>query len=230
VRTTSGWTLGSAAALLALVLATGCGGGDNGDNGESELLATSDVIAIGDRICNETQESFEDVQVILARTPRQAVDITDQLIEAIDEQIAGLTRLALGAQSIIKEDLERYVAALRVSREHIQEAKDAAQRGNRSDYEEAARDYRQGRAHVEQLAGWGGFNECGLPHHGGGRPGGCEPGYSKCLDRSAIDYDCRKKGDGPKYVHSPIQVTGSDPFDLDSNRDGIGCETGWQRP
>jgi hypothetical protein len=223
VRATSGWTLAGAAALLA-VLATGCGGGDNG---EDELLATSEVIAIGDQICSETQESFEDVRVILARPPRQAVDTTDQLIEAIDEQIAGLTRLALGAQSIVKEDLERYVAALRVSREHIQEAKDAAQRRNRSDYEEAARDYRHGRAHVEQLAGWGGFNECGLPHRGGGRPGGCEPGYSKCLDRSAIDYDCRgNEGDGPKYVQGPIRVTGSDPFDLDSNRNGIGCEAG----
>ena len=134
-----------------------------------------------------------------------------------------------GAQSIVREDLERYVAALRVSREHIQEAKGAAQRRNRSDYEEAVRDYRQGRAHVEQLAGWGGFNECGLPHRGGGRPGGCEPGYSKCLDRSAIDYDCRGNGDGPKYVQGPIRVTGSDPFDLDSNRDGIGCEAGRQR-
>jgi hypothetical protein len=223
VRTTSRGTLAGAAALLAFAVATGCGGGDNG---ETELLATSEVIAIGDRICSQTQEPFEDVQVILARPPRKAVDKTDQLIEAIDEQIAGLTRLALGAQSIVKEDLERYVAALRVSREHIQEAKDAAQRRNRSDYEEAVRDYHQGRAHVEQLAGWGGFNECGLPHRGGGRPGGCEPGYSKCLDRSAIDYDCRNEGDGPKYVHSPIRVTGSDPFDLDSNRDGIGCETG----
>jgi hypothetical protein len=211
-----------------LALATGCGGSDDG---ETELLATSEVIAIGDRICSQTQEPFEDVQVILARPPRQAVDITDQLIEAIDEQIAGLTRLALGAQSIVKEDLERYVVALRVSREHIEEAKDAAQRRNRSDYEKAAREYRQGRAHVEQLAGWGGFNECGLPHRGGGRPGGCEPGYSRCLDRSAIDYDCRgnERGgerDGPKYVQGPIRVKGSDPFDLDSNRDGIGCEAG----
>jgi hypothetical protein len=40
----------------------------------------------------------------------------------------------------------------------------------------------------------------------------------------AYDYDCRGgSGDGPKYT-GPVRVTGSDPYHLDRNRNGKGCE------
>jgi beta-lactam-binding protein with PASTA domain len=52
----------------------------------------------------------------------------------------------------------------------------------------------------------------------------CTPGYSPCLPH-AFDYDCRGNGgNGPKYVDEPVRVTGSDPYDLDRNGDGVGCE------
>lgn len=52
----------------------------------------------------------------------------------------------------------------------------------------------------------------------------CTPGYKPCL-KPASDYDCAGgSGDGPKYVQGPIKVTGSDPYGLDSDNDGIGCE------
>jgi hypothetical protein len=51
----------------------------------------------------------------------------------------------------------------------------------------------------------------------------CTPGYSPCL-LPAYDYDCRGgSGDGPKYT-GPVRVTGSDPYDLDRDRDGVGCD------
>ena len=51
----------------------------------------------------------------------------------------------------------------------------------------------------------------------------CTAGYSPCLP-PASDYDCAGgSGDGLKYTGRVI-VTGSDPYDLDSDNDGVGCE------
>jgi endonuclease YncB( thermonuclease family) len=55
-------------------------------------------------------------------------------------------------------------------------------------------------------------------------PDGCD-GYSPCLS-PAPDYDCAGgSGDGPAYTQGPIRVTGSDPYELDSDGNGIACET-----
>lgn len=52
----------------------------------------------------------------------------------------------------------------------------------------------------------------------------CTTGYKPCL-APASDYDCAGgSGDGPKYAYGPIYVTGSDPYGLDSEGDGIACE------
>lgn len=60
---------------------------------------------------------------------------------------------------------------------------------------------------------------------GGGSGGsGCTPGYSPCLPPMS-DYDCAGgAGNGPGYADGPIYVTGSDPYDLDSDGDGVACE------
>ena len=51
----------------------------------------------------------------------------------------------------------------------------------------------------------------------------CTPGYSLCLP-PASDYDCEGgSGDGPMYT-GQVEITGSDPYDLDSDNDDIGCE------
>jgi hypothetical protein len=64
------------------------------------------------------------------------------------------------------------------------------------------------------------------PSSGGGGGGGTDcQGYSPCLPPGP-DVDCAGgSGDGPRYVEGPVQVTGSDPYGLDSDGDGIGCET-----
>lgn len=52
----------------------------------------------------------------------------------------------------------------------------------------------------------------------------CTPGYSPCLP-PASDYDCAGgSGDGPKYVYGTVRVTGSDPYGLDADKDGYGCD------
>ncbi len=55
-------------------------------------------------------------------------------------------------------------------------------------------------------------------------PDNCTSGYSPCLP-PASDYDCAGgSGDGPEYADGPISVTGSDPYGLDSDSDGVACE------
>jgi hypothetical protein len=49
-------------------------------------------------------------------------------------------------------------------------------------------------------------------------------GYSPCLPPGP-DVDCAGgSGDGPRYVNGPVNVNGSDPYGLDSDGDGVGCE------
>jgi hypothetical protein len=56
----------------------------------------------------------------------------------------------------------------------------------------------------------------------------CDPSYPDvCLDPNAEDYDCAGgSGNGPRYVAGPIRVRPPDPFDLDGEGDGWGCERG----
>jgi len=73
-------------------------------------------------------------------------------------------------------------------------------------------------------------SEC--PGNGGGRDDGgggggevdCQ-GYTPCL-RPGPDVDCAGgSGDGPRYVNGPVSVRGSDPYDLDRDGDGVGCDS-----
>jgi hypothetical protein len=51
----------------------------------------------------------------------------------------------------------------------------------------------------------------------------CAPGYRPCLPVVA-DLNCDDIADRLK----PVRVTGSDPYGLDADRDGLGCEpSGW---
>lgn len=54
-------------------------------------------------------------------------------------------------------------------------------------------------------------------------PRDCQ-GYSPCLPPGP-DVDCAGgSGDGPRYVSGPVQVRGSDPYDLDRDSNGVACE------
>ncbi len=56
----------------------------------------------------------------------------------------------------------------------------------------------------------------------------CDPAYPDvCLQDGIGDYDCAGgSGDGPNYVRGPLRVLAPDPFRLDSDHDGTGCEKG----
>ena len=54
--------------------------------------------------------------------------------------------------------------------------------------------------------------------------GGCDPNYAPCVPVDA-DVDCAGgEGNGPSYVAGPVTVLGDDPYELDRNGDGVGCE------
>jgi endonuclease YncB( thermonuclease family) len=52
----------------------------------------------------------------------------------------------------------------------------------------------------------------------GGAPGNCNPNYTPCVPSSARDLDCADVG------HA-VKVVGSDPYNLDGDGDGYGCES-----
>jgi hypothetical protein len=55
-------------------------------------------------------------------------------------------------------------------------------------------------------------------------PRDCQ-GYDPCLTPGP-DYDCAGgSGNGPRYVDGPVYVGGSDPYGLDSDGDGVACES-----
>lgn len=56
-------------------------------------------------------------------------------------------------------------------------------------------------------------------------PSNCDPNYSGCVP-IASDVDCAGgSGNGPAYVDGPVQVIGSDIYDLDRDGDGWGCDS-----
>jgi hypothetical protein len=59
-------------------------------------------------------------------------------------------------------------------------------------------------------------------------PKNCDPAYpDRCLQDGIGDWDCAGgTGNGPNYVDGPLTVLAPDPFDLDRNHDGVGCEEG----
>ncbi|WP_261570927.1 hypothetical protein [Frankia gtarii] len=57
--------------------------------------------------------------------------------------------------------------------------------------------------------------------------GRCDPSYPDvCLRTGIGDYDCAGgSGNGPNYVQGPVRVLRPDPFGLDADGDGTGCQS-----
>jgi len=55
----------------------------------------------------------------------------------------------------------------------------------------------------------------------------CDKNYKgRCLRPNVSDYDCAGgSGNGPYYVSGPFRVVGYDHYGLDSDGDGIACES-----
>jgi hypothetical protein len=55
--------------------------------------------------------------------------------------------------------------------------------------------------------------------------GGCDPNYTGACVPISSDVDCAGgSGNGPAYVQGPVQIVGSDIYDLDRDGDGIACD------
>jgi hypothetical protein len=55
-------------------------------------------------------------------------------------------------------------------------------------------------------------------------PDPCHPAYGGCVPM-ASDVDCAGgNGNGPAYVEGPVEVRGSDPYRLDDDDNGVGCD------
>lgn len=53
---------------------------------------------------------------------------------------------------------------------------------------------------------------------------GCDPNYSGCVP-IASDVDCAGgSGNGPAYAEGPVDVIGTDIYELDKDGDGVACE------
>jgi hypothetical protein len=52
----------------------------------------------------------------------------------------------------------------------------------------------------------------------------CDPNYTGCVP-IASDVDCAGgSGNGPAFLHGTVEVTGTDVYKLDRDRDGTACE------
>ncbi len=58
----------------------------------------------------------------------------------------------------------------------------------------------------------------------------CDKNYAWACVPVASDVDCAGgSGNGPKYVRGPVKVVGRDPYRLDRDNNGYGCEPrGWK--
>ena len=55
--------------------------------------------------------------------------------------------------------------------------------------------------------------------------GGCDSNYTGACVPISSDVDCAGgSGNGPAYVQGPVQIIGSDIYDLDRDGDGIACD------
>ena len=79
------------------------------------------------------------------------------------------------------------------------------------------------------VGGWATL--CGLALFAVSKPSaldsGCTAGYSPCIPNRGADYDCGgRNGNGPYFTPEGVvyTVTGTDPYALDHDDDGLGCE------
>ncbi len=54
-------------------------------------------------------------------------------------------------------------------------------------------------------------------------PAHCHPAYWPCVPR-VEDVDCLGQSNGPVLIGGPVEIITSDPYKLDDDGDGIGCE------
>lgn len=140
----------------------------------------------------------------VSRATNAAQQETDRLQRQLERQEARLERQKARQEA----RLERRLAKLERQREARKQARLEKQQEARRLARAAAREQAQAEQEAQALAA--------------APSSGCD--YDPCL-APASDYDCAGgSGDGPAYT-GYVRVIGGDPYDLDSDGDGVGCES-----
>jgi hypothetical protein len=154
------------AILLCAALAGGCGEKDDPDPPSAAA-----AIAEGDEICAAASREISALRADAApRTPQDAVDLTEKVLSAHEEEIAGLQALVVPDDH--RPDLDRYLAARERGLEPLREGLDAARAGNPTAYARAQAEAAAGQVRRTELARAVGFSECSLPAAAGAPPPG----------------------------------------------------------
>ena len=144
--------------LLMVVLLAGCG--------EEEPAAPSAAAAIaeGDEICAEAQAEVDELRAEQPRTASDAARLTEGVIAAHEDEIAGLEALAVPPD--MSDELDRYLQARERALVPLREGLDAARAGDAQAYADAQAEAAAGQVERTRLARAVGFSECSVPAAG----------------------------------------------------------------
>jgi hypothetical protein len=124
-----------------------------------DALSEEEFLSRGDEICATAHEGFADAQSKASgQTPREAVALTDELIEIAEQELADIEALAPPEQ--LADDLDRYLAARERGLETLREGRAAAEKADIFAYESAQAKLARGQAKRLELAKAVGFSEC----------------------------------------------------------------------
>jgi len=187
--------------------------GDRSTAAEQRLESSGFVVVTSPKYSNQRSG------VVLGQEPRSGarIDEGSSVVLTVAKSYPRIPNVVGSKLSYARRALARQDFDVRVRRETSSAAKDTVISQSPSGGTEA----RPGRTVTVVVAKPPPQTSTGGTSSSGG--GGCTPGYSPCLP-PASDYDCSGgTGDGPKYT-GRVTVTGSDPYGLDADGDGVGCE------
>jgi hypothetical protein len=152
------WVLGGVGlagvlAVLAIVL-------DLGPFTEPEVMR-AELIARGDETCRKAHEAFVELQDQPPQTPRQASELTGQLIDIAEDESDQLE--SLNAPAELRPDLARYLAARERGIEALRRGREAADARDTDAYREAQAELADSQHERARIARGIGFGECSRP-------------------------------------------------------------------
>jgi predicted small lipoprotein YifL len=144
----------SLAAVTALIALAGCG-----DEGPEQVSA-EELVAKGDAICREGQQNFDEIQSKPLRNANDAVDQTQALIDAAEDELNDLRDLVPPDE--LSEAYDSYLDARIRAIEVFKQGRDAAERDDDQGYIDAQARAAAGAAKRRQLAQGVGFQVCSV--------------------------------------------------------------------
>lgn len=122
---------------------------------------SGDYLASGDEICAEAQREFVDAQRTPPRTPADAAELTSDLADVAEQEIAELRELTVPAQ--LRTNAERYLAAREEGVALLREGVKAAEDEDPEAYEDLQAQLERTQPARHRLARKVGFTECSRP-------------------------------------------------------------------